>query len=106
MARVGTKVFFWTESSAADVEEYRVYVEPEANPVNYSSPYISAGKVTEVDLGELANQGFAPLVDAEGNFNLGVSALDTAGNESDIAVKPSVPLDFVAPVPPTGLGVR
>lgn len=106
MARVGTKTFFWTASSASDVDFYRVYVEPESNPVNYASPHADVGKVLEVDLGALANSGFTPLVDAEGNYNLGVSAVDVTGNESDIAVKPAVPLDFVPPAPPTGLGVR
>jgi hypothetical protein len=106
MARVASKTFFWTESAAADVVGYRVYVEPEGTPVSYNSPFVEAGAVTEVDLGELANGGFAPLVDAEGNFNLGVSAVDSIGNESDIVVLPSVPLDFVPPAPPTALGVR
>lgn len=105
MARAAEKLFFWEASSAADVETYLVYVEPEATPVTYDSPSTAVGLVTSVDLGELANSGFAPLVNAEGNFNLGVSAVDGAGNESDIAVLTAVPLDFVPPTPPTGLGV-
>jgi hypothetical protein len=106
MARAGTKTFFWTASTATDVATYRVYATEEAAPITYSSPHVDVGLVTEVDLGRLANEGFTPLVDAEGSYNLGVSALDGMGNESDIAVRPSVPLDFVPPAAPTGLGVR
>lgn len=106
MARAGTKTFFWTASTAADVATYRVYATPDVEPITYSSDFVDVGLVTEVDLGALANDGFAPLVDAEGKFNLGVSAVDGMGNESDIAVRPSVPLDFVPPAAPTGLGVR
>lgn len=106
MARVGTKEFYWTPSAAQDVVGYRVYVEPEANPITYSSPHVDVGDVVEVDLGALANGGFTVLAEADGTYNLGVSALDDMGNESDISVVASVPLDFVPPLPPTGLGVR
>lgn len=106
MARAGTKTFYWTASTAQDVESYRVYATQENTPISYSSPFVDVGLVTEVDLGKLANEGFTPLVDADGIFNLGVSAIDDLGNESDLAVKPSVPLDFVPPAAPTGLGVR
>lgn len=106
MARAGTKTFYWTASTANDVENYRVYATEENTPISYSSPHRDVGLVTEVDLGALANEGFTPLIDADGLFNLGVAALDDMGNESDIAVKPSVPLDFVPPEAPTGLGVR
>lgn len=106
MARAGTKTFFWTASTAVDVATYRVYATPDAEPITYNSDFIDVGKVTEVDLGALANEGFTPLIDAEGRFNLGVSALDEMGNESDITVKPSVPLDFVPPTAPTNLGIR
>lgn len=106
MARVGTREFYWEASAAADVTGYRVYVEPETNPVTHNSPHIDVGDTLSVDLGGLANSGFTPLVDADGVYNLGVSALDDMGNESDIAVAASVPLDFVPPLPPTGLGVR
>lgn len=101
--RAVTKIFKWNASVSPDVASYRVYVSQ--GEVTYSSDFVNVGNVTQVDLGELANQGFMPLVDAEGVFNLGVSALDAVGNESAIAVKSGVFLDFVPPAAPTGLEV-
>ncbi len=106
MARAGTKVLEWNPSTAPDVTTYWLYASPEADPITYDTEHTDVGLVTSVDLGELANSGFAPLVDADGKYNLGVSAIDDLGNESDIAVKPAVPLDFVPPDAPTNLRVR
>jgi len=105
MARAHTQILKWTAPPDTDVVGYNFRATPATDPMNYSVDEVNVGNVTQVDMGQLANDGYAPLIDADGNFNLGVSALDDIGNESDIAVKPDVPLDFVPPGPPTDLQV-
>lgn len=103
--RAVSKVFKWTASVSSDVASYRVYVSEGDVPLDYDADFVNVGNVTEVDLGELANDGFMMLENAEGLYNLGVSAVDNIGNESAIAVKAGVFLDFVPPVAPTGLEI-
>lgn len=103
MGRVADRFFEWNKSTSEDVVAYRVYVSQQT--VSYDSDFTEVGDVNRVNLGQLANEGFQPLVEAEGTYNLGVSALDGIGNESSIAVKSGVFLDFVPPVAPTGLVV-
>jgi len=106
MARAGTKVLEWNPSPSTDVTTYWVRASDESVPITYDTEHVDVGLVTSADLGQLANDGYAPLVNADGKYNLGVSAIDDLGNESDIAVKPAVPLDFVPPEAPTDLRVR
>jgi len=40
------------------------------------------------------------MADKSGVFNLGVSAVDSVGNESNMSLSIDVPLDFMAPNPP------
>ena len=101
MARVGEKFLYWDASTASDVVGYRVYAADSSEILDYDTPYVDVGNVTMVNLGELANEGFAPLMDADGMFDLGISALDDMGNESHITVVENVPLDFVPPAAPT-----
>lgn len=103
--RAVSKVFKWNASISPDVAGYRVYVTEGAVAMSYSADFVNVGNVTQVDLGELADQGFNILENAEGVYNLGVSAFDQVGNESAIAVKAGVFLDFVPPAAPTGLEV-
>ena len=103
MAKVVDKIFRWNASTSPDVVGYKLYVGTDA--IDYNTTSVDVGNITEVNLGALSNQGFGPLVNAEGTFNIGVSALDQVGNESDIAVLNGVVLDFVPPAAPTGLTV-
>lgn len=101
MARVGEKFFYWDASTASDVAGYRVYAAQAGAGIDYDTPSVDVGNVTEVNIGELANDGYAPLVDADGVFDLGVAAVDDMGNESHISIVANVPLDFVPPAAPT-----
>lgn len=56
------------------------------------------GNVTKVFLHEL--DGVTSL---DGVYNIGVTAVDTIGNESDITTLNKVILDFIAPDPPGAL---
>ena len=100
MAKVTDKFFNWGPSTAADLATYKVYAARTGEGISYDTPAVEVGNVTRVYIGALANQGYEPLVNAEGEYDLGVSAVDNMGNESDIVILYAVPLDFVPPVAP------
>lgn len=75
---------------------YKVYIEPYPKQVTYDSLSYYVGDTTEVYLHEI--EDFISFVD--GSYNLGVTAIDNVGNESDISVLDNVVLDFIIPDPP------
>lgn len=90
----------FTPSTSPDVVNHRLRVfpsgsEPSANDV-YDAPYAEVGTDGVVDQGEL--EGI--LTSADGNYDLYLTAVDDAGNESDYGVKQNVHFDTVAPNPP------
>lgn len=64
----------------------------------YAKPFAEVGNDGVIDSAEIAGVGGA---NAEGTFDLCLTATDDAGNESDFAFKAGVPLDLVAPAAPT-----
>lgn len=100
MARFRKRRIRWTPSSAHDVAGYKLYWAL-GGGVNYDSDFAEVGQVTEVILPDdvLA----FPLV--EGDIELGVTAVNHAGNESDMT-KFSAHFDFTAPEAPTDLVVE
>ena len=74
---------------------YRLYVQEGPDPVTYNSEMFDLGANTEVDLGTLPG-----MTTKDGIYNLGVVAVDAAGNQSSMQVLEGVQLDFVAPDPP------
>ena len=101
MAKVKTKKLTWTDSTAQDVVGYNVYWNREAdgNPDYTDTPVSVTGTGVFIpdDIPSF------PLEDI--SFIFGVSAIDDAGNESDIALTGAVPLDFIAPDAPTNVSV-
>jgi hypothetical protein len=95
-------------SDSPDVKSYRLYVveapadvkEIDGATGKYKAPFFNIGLNTNVDLNGIA--GF-PTKDAV--YNLGVTALDDVGNESEMMAVNDVPLDFAAPNPVSGLTV-
>lgn len=100
MSKVKDYTITWTKSTSVDVVGYKVYYVPETETLNYSSPNIEVGNVDAVKIP--ADVPDFPLID--GIYQIGLSAIDDVGNESDIAVK-TVPFDLVAPDAPTNLEV-
>lgn len=101
MAKIAPMKLKFAPSPSGDVVSYKLYIETSSKDVNYSSPSFDLGKpnpvggVIEVNMAELAG-----ITTYEGNYNLGVTAVDEVGNESAMSVKNDVALDFVPPEPP------
>jgi len=98
MGRVRRRTLRWEPSAGA--AKYRLYWSTQG-PVGYESDFV-----------ELENKTMAILPDEvptfpkiAGNIELGVSAVDTAGNESDIT-KAKVYVDFTVPEAPKVLRVE
>jgi len=95
MAKVKSKVLSFPPSGSPDVMGYNLYVEEAPAAVTYDSESFDLGDNTTVDLGALPG-----LTTKDGVYNLGVTAVDDAGNESSMSVINNVPLDFEPPDPP------
>lgn len=90
---LSTKLAF-APSESADVVGYKLYVAKDPEPVNYDSPSFDLGTKTEVYISALPG-----INQLDGVYNLGVTSVDDAGNESDMQIVEKVPLDFFAPAP-------
>lgn len=95
MAKIKTVTISFAASDSPDVVGYKLYVEESPTMVSYDSLTFDLGNNTSVDLSTLEG-----MTSKSGVFNLGVSAVDSVGNESDMSLSNDVPLDFVAPNPP------
>ena len=94
MALIVPRIVKW-ETGDAEVNEYRIYYEVSPAQPSYVSSYVSvSATVGEYDLKNLGV--------ADGEYNLGLVAVDAAGNQSDIIAHPGnpFPLDFTAPANP------
>ena len=95
MAKVKNVVVSFPASDSPDVTGYKLYIEEAPNVVSYESVSFDIGNVTTIDLSKLDG-----MTTKDGIYNLGITAVDDAGNESSMSVVSDVPLDFVAPNPP------
>ena len=95
MALVKSAVLNIPASGSPDIVGYKLYIEPAETPVSYASESFLLGDVDQVDLSLLP--GFTTR---DGRYNIGVSSVDDAGNESSMSVLDDIALDFVAPDPP------
>jgi hypothetical protein len=100
MGKVKKKRVRWELSSSLDVATYRLYWSQDGG-VNYDSDHADFGHVTEIILPD--DIPSFPLV--TGNMELGVSAINHAGNESDIC-KLTVDFNFETPEAPQNLMVE
>jgi hypothetical protein len=103
MAKVKEVKLTFPASGSPDVVSYALYMVPELDVVdavddngNYIAQKWDLGmNTTDIDLSILPG-----MLTNDGVYNLGVTAVDDAGNESSMSVMVSVPLDFVAPDAP------
>jgi Tfp pilus assembly protein PilZ len=99
MGKIKGRKIRWESSSTPDVK-YRLYWSI-GGGVDYHSDHADVGNVTEVNL---PNEIPAfPLT--SGRFELGISAITEAGNESELT-KATVNIDFTVPEPPKNLMVE
>ncbi len=100
MGKVKKKRVRWELSSSLDVETYRLYWSKDGG-VNYDSDHADCGHVAEIILPD--DVPSFPLV--TGDMELGVSAINHDGNESDIC-RLTVDFNFEAPDAPQNLKVE
>ena len=100
MARVRKKRVRWNPSADHDVAGYKLYWTI-GEGVGYHSPFAEVGTRTEILLPDEVPS--FPLV--EGDVEIGITAVNHSGNESDM-MKSSGPFNFASPAAPTGVLVE
>jgi hypothetical protein len=87
----------WDSSASPDVAGYRIYWAL-GKDVGYDSNFLDVGNVTSVVLAD----DMSCFREVRGQIEIGVTAVSSGGNESDMSVV-SVFCDFSKPVEPTNL---
>ncbi len=100
MGKVKKKRVHWEPSTSIDVASYRFYWSKDGE-VNYDSDHENVGDAAEVIIPD--DVPLFPL--KRGSMELGVSAINHAGNESDIT-KLTVEFNFEVPDAPQNLKVE
>ncbi len=90
----------WKPSTSTDVSGYRLYWAM-GKQVNYGSQYIELGNITDVTLPD----DIPSLIQQAGNLQLGVTAINQSGNESDMTTL-SAFVDFRLPEAPQDLEIE
>ena len=93
MAKIATKTLAWGASPDASVVSYDVFWSVPPTPVDYTSPNVNVGNVTQVSL------PLSGMPTLNGNLTIGVASVDDVGNISDI-MSGTFPFRFQAPAPP------
>jgi len=99
MGRFRKKKIFWQPSKGSGVSGYRLYWATNGE-VSYDSDHADLGNATEVILPD--DLPSFPLI--EGNIKLGVTAINEAGNESDIMTLTEY-FNFTVPEAPQNVGI-
>ena len=100
MGKIRQKKIRWERSASPDVVNYKVYWS-ENGTMNYDAKHALVGDAAELLLpGDVPS---FPLI--KSTMTLGISAVDRAGNESDITTV-RVKVDFTVPDAPPGLRIE
>ena len=100
MGKIRTKKLRWEPAAGEETAKYKLYWS-ENGEVNYSSNFAEVGAVTQVILPD----DIPSFPHMAGNLELGITAVNQAGNESDIT-KISAYFDFTVPEAPKSLVVE
>jgi len=100
MGKVKQTMLSFPPSNSPDVVGYKIYIEAVPKPVDFDSPSFDIGNNTSIDLSVLPG-----MTTTDGTYNIGVTAIDDAQNESSMSVLENVPLDFAAPDAPGELKI-
>jgi hypothetical protein len=95
MATVKGLIVKFPPSPSPDVVGYRLYMSEQPTPLDYSAAVYDLGNVTEIDISTLDG-----MTTKSGTYDIGIVAVDAAGNESSMSIAEGVIFDFVAPDPP------
>ena len=96
MAKIKKRKLIWEPSTSPNIIGYKLYWAEEGE-VSYDSPSALIGNVTELILPEQVPS--FPI--AKGAIELGITAVNEMGNESDM-IKFAAPFQFSAPEAPVG----
>lgn len=100
MAKIKKRKLVWKSSNSPQVVGYKLYWS-DKGPVDYESPCVKLGNVTEIVLPD-AVEGFDKV---KGPVELGITAMDELGNESDLVVL-KTPYQFNVPKAPSELWIE
>jgi len=102
MAKVKDVMMNFPASTSGDVTKYLLYIAAVPAAVdevdaggNFVAQSFDLGTNLSVKLNDLPG-----MTTTDGLYNIGVTAVDDAGNESSMSTVSDVPLDFVAPDAP------
>jgi hypothetical protein len=105
MAKIKGLVISFAPSQSPDVVTNKLYIQEAPTVVSYDSQSFDVGNTAGAEGMIIVDlQTLVPNVD--GVFNIGVAAVDDAGNESDMKTANDIPLDFVAPTPPGEITIK
>lgn len=103
MAKIVKRRLKWDAVSAADLTGYKVYFQTDGAPIDYAtSPSVGFGPSVLV---AVIPDDLPDLAGVEGSVTLGVTAVDDAGNESDVS-SVTVDIDVTPPAAPGGVVVE
>lgn len=104
MSRVKKKRVRWTPAADPDIVAHKIFVTPEGEEIDPAvTPFV---QVDMPNASVLLPDDFPDgTFSGDGNYIVGVCAVDDVGNEGDIALVAS-PFDFIAPGVPTNLVVE
>lgn len=100
MSKVLSTRITFQPSGSADVVGYKLYIQAAPDPVTYESQSFELGNKTEVFVSDLPG-----MSQVDGVYNIGVAAVDDAGNEASLSIAENVSLDFFAPDPVSDLKI-
>lgn len=104
MSQIKELFIRFTQSTSPDVAGNRVRIHPANSDPSYDTPFDEIKPAPSPDA-----DGFTriPLVNVakaaglEGSYDVGVTAIDATGNESDFLDIDNATFDLSAPLPPT-----
>ena len=100
MAKVKRRKISWKPSKSRQVVGYKLYWV-EGSGVSYNAKHVTLGNVTEVILPD----DVPGLMPCRGPVEIGLTALDELGNESNMVVI-SAPYQCIVPEPPSDLKIE
>lgn len=98
--KVVTRKVQWNPVTVPDLKGYNLYYASGSAVLDHNAPFVYVGNVTEVVITDV----IPAAINWNGDYTLGVSAVDNVGNESNIAAGTSF-FDFQAPPSPTGFTI-
>jgi hypothetical protein len=95
MSKVKNVDISWVASDSPDVVGYRFYYQDVDMFLDYDAPYVDLGNVTTINVAAVLE-----LSGLDGIYNIGITAIDDAGNESAMSIAENIPLDLESPNAP------